>query len=29
LATRVDGTVIRGAGGPRGVDGNLSPAGAQ
>jgi hypothetical protein len=28
-ATRKDGTVVRGAGGPRGVDGTLSPAGAQ
>ena len=27
LATRVDGSVIRGAGGPRGVDGNLPPGG--
>jgi hypothetical protein len=29
LATREDGSVIRGAGGPRGVDGNLPLAGPQ
>lgn len=29
LATRVDGTLIRGAGGPRGVDGNLPAASAR
>ena len=28
-ATRADGSVLRGAGGPRGVDGTLPPTGAQ